>query len=187
MSRLDKFTVIVACLWFLAATTFFAHPHVATQLLTMLLTPALLGFGLANLVLVLRRWFQMHLRNVIPFGVCALTMVLAPFVGTEIRQHLFRSALPKFESVIQQLESGKIPVTVEFNRVLQSEDGIGYSVSALRTNDVLYVEFLAGGSFLLKHSGYLYTSSGDVMRGSVMDLRWPRRRMEQPGWYRISD
>lgn len=187
MSRLSKITVLIAGLWFVVFTAFAAWPTGLAQLLSMLLTLGLLVFGFISIVLAFTRWRHERWRSIIPFGACALAVILAPEVGSRIRQFMFHRSLPRYESIIRQMESGNIPVSVELQRVPQAEGTVAYAVLAQRTNGVLNVEFLTGGGFPVKHSGYLYCSSGVIERGSLIDSRWPKRREVRPSWFRISD
>jgi hypothetical protein len=69
-----------------------------------------------------------------------------------------------------------------------AERDLGYGVLAERDpNGVLTVELLTGGGFPVKHSGYLYTSSGSVRPGSFFDERWPFKTEMKAKWFRISD
>jgi len=187
MSRFSKITVLIACLWFLVFLASAAQPSGLTQLFSILLTLALLVFGFISFVFVFLLWRQERWRSLIPVGACALVVLLAPEVGGLIRQFMFDRSLPRYESIIRQMESGSLPVSAELRRVPQVESSLAYAVLAQRTNGVLSVEFLTGSGFPVKHSGYLYCSSGLIERGSQMDSRWPMRREVRPLWFRISD
>lgn len=187
MPRLDRITVITAGLWFLAVATFTARPSGLPQLFSMVLTLALLAFGLTSFARIFTRWRQERWRSVVPVSVCALVVVVAPGVGGLIRQFTFQRALPQYQAIIRQMESGEIPVTAELRRISQATGTGAYAVLAQRTNEVLSVEFLTGAGFPVKHSGYLYCSSGTIEKGSPMDSRWPQRREVRPSWFQISD
>ena len=188
MSRISKITIIIAGLWFVSAVAFVARPSGLAQLLSMVLTLGLLGFGLVSFIQVFTRWRREHWRSVIPMGACVLAVILAPEVGAMIQDISFRRALPHYESLIQQIESGNLPVSDELRSVPRTKDISAYSVLAQRsTNGVLMVEFLTGRGFPVKHSGYLYSSSGAIERDSRIDSRWPKRRQVRPLWFRISD
>ncbi len=188
MSRVTKITIIVAGLWFVVFIAFAARPSPVTQLLSMLLTLGLLIFGFVSFIRLFTHWRRERWRVVTPFAACVLVVVLAPEVGASIRHVTFQRSLPSYESIIRQMESGTMPVTSELRRISQAEGGSAYAVLAQRsTNGVLTVEFLTGGGFPVKHSGYLYCSSGSIEPGSVADRRWPRRREVRPLWFRISD
>ena len=105
-----------------------------------------------------------------------------------IRQVIFQRSLPRYESIIHQIESGAIPVSGELRHISQVEGNWAYAVLAQRgTNGVLTVEFLTGGGFPVKHCGYLYSSSGVIESGSLADARWPKKHEVRPSWFRISD
>ncbi len=188
MSRITKITLAVAGLWFLVFAAFAAHPSPVTQLFSMLLTLGLLVFGFICSVRVFTHWQRERWRTLVPVGVSVLVVVFAPVVGAAIRHFTFQRALPNYEALIKQMEAGSVPVSSELRRISQAEGSLAYTVLAQRgTNGVLTVEFLTGGGFPVKHSGYLYCSSDVIERGSLADSRWPRRRAVKPLWYRISD
>jgi hypothetical protein len=60
------------------------------------------------------------------------------------------------------------------------------AVLAERAGGVLTVEFIVGGGFPTKHSGYLYRSSGPL-EGWALAKRWPRQSHIDQHWYRVSD
>lgn len=188
MPRSAKITVVIAGLWFLVFTAFVARPSPSTQLLSMLLTLGLFVFGFISFVRVFTHWHRERWRALVPLSVCVLVVVLAPELGAAIRQLIFQRSLPRYESIIRQIESGAIPVSSELRHISQAEGAWAYAVLARRgTNGVLTVEFLTGGGFPVKHSGYLYCSSGVIESGSLADSRWPKKQEVKPSWFRISD
>jgi hypothetical protein len=188
MSRISKTTLAIAGLWFLAFELFVARPSVVTQFASMLLTLALLVFGFISCIRVFTQWRRERWFIFLPLGACALAIVLAPEVGGAIRQLIFQRSLPHYEAIIRQMHAGEIPISDEWRRVPEAEGGSAYAVFAQRsTNNVLTVEFLTGGGFPVKHSGYLYCSSGVIEKSSLADRHWPRRSEIQPLWFRVSD
>ena len=184
---LGKITILIAGLWFFAFAAFAARQTVVTQVFMTLLTLALLGFGSTTFVLFFARWSEDRWRGLVPVGICTIAVVLAPRVGAVIRESTFRRDLPSYNAVIRQMERGSIPVDAELRRIPQAEGAQAYVVLAQRTSEGLNVEFITGGGFPVKHSGYLYCSSGEIERGSLIDSRWPKRREVMPMWFRISD
>lgn len=188
MSRVIKITFAIAGMWFAVFIAFAVRPSPVTQLLSMLLSLGLLIVSFISLVRVFTHWGRERWRSVTPLVACVLVVVLAPEIGAAIRRVTLRQALPSYESIIRQIESGAIPVTTELRHIPQLESGSTYAVLAQRsTNGVLTVEFLTGRGFPVKHSGYLYCSSGSIEPGSLVDSRWPKKREMKPLWYRISD
>ena len=186
--RFLTLTVIVAGLWTTSFVVFVVHPSMATQLLSMLLGLGLLVAGCVGFVRLFRHWERERWREVLPPVACVLVVVLMPETGAAARRAVFQHSLPGFESVIHQIEQGTIPVTIELQPIPQARSGSGGPVLAQRsTNGVLTVEFITGGGFPVKHSGFLYCSSGSIEAGSRTDSRWPRRQPIKPRWYRVSD
>jgi len=91
---------------------------------------------------------------------------------------------------VRQMESGGIPVSTNLSPVPQAVPlaHLTYAVFAQKdTSGDLTVEFLTEGGFPVKHSGYLYISSGVVKPDSMEDEHWPFRHEERPRWFYISD
>ena len=190
MSRLGKFVLVVAVIWFVGYTAYFSHRTNLTQLLTLPLIPCLLAAVVASVVCIFREWRERRWFALLPFAVCVLSVVLSRMVTNQIRHAIFSWSLPSYEAVVHQMESGSIPVPTNLDRIQQAESQARwvYTVLAQKDNNgVLTVAFLSEAGFPVKHSGYLYCSSGVITPGSVIDSRWPIRHEERPKWFYISD
>jgi hypothetical protein len=187
-SDFTDITVTVAVLWSLSFVAFSGWQSLVTQLLSFLLSIGLLVFCAVSFVRIFTRWKRESWRSAIPFLVCVVAVFAAEVGGNSLRSFLFMRALPRYESVIREIETGTFPVkNGETVAIPRKEETGAYAIFAYRTNGVLAVEFLTGGGFPVKHSGYLYSSSGVVERGSIAQRRWPRRTKVRPLWFRISD
>jgi hypothetical protein len=154
----------------------------------MVLTPLFLLFCVAAVFRILWRWGARRGRAVLPLGICLSFILLSPEVGGFIRRYRFARSLTGYERVIHDLESGSIPVSGELQRIPTAEAHFGHPVLArLGADKVLMVEFLIGGGFPVKHSGYLYSSSTAFESDPVVVRRWPKRRKIQESWYWVSD
>lgn len=188
MTRFTKITLAIAGLWFAVLCVFAARQTPNTQLLGAVMTLALLVVILISFVRIFTDWKQQHWRSLIPFVSCMLAVALYPASRSAIRRITFERSLPRYESIIRQIESSPVPISSEVVLIEQTEDSSIYHVRTNRSPDgVLSVEFLTGGGFPVKHSGYLYCSSGVIEPGSYFDSRWPKKREMKPKWFRISD
>lgn len=191
MSRLGKFVVIVSVIWFVLFTVYAAHRRsIVLQLLGMPVTLCFLAAGVISMVCALSEWRQRGWLSLAPFAVCVLAVVLSSSILRPIRHAIFVRSLPSYETVVQRMESGSIPVSTNLGLIPQAVPlaHLAYAVLAQKdTNGVLTVEFLTEAGFPVKHSGYLYISSGVVEPGSVAYSRWPIRHEERPRWFYISD
>jgi hypothetical protein len=193
MSRLGKFVVAVSAIWFVVATAYFSHRSGLLGLLQLLmlpLFPCLFAAIIISFVCVFKEWRQRRWRSLLPLGICFVSIFISGVSVKIIRQAIFKWPLPSYEMVVQQMESGKIPVTAELNPIpeAKSEACLAYAVLAQKdTNGVLSVEFLTEVGFPVKHSGYLYSSSGIIEPRSLIDSRWPIRHQIKDKWFYISD
>ena len=111
-------------------------------------------------------------------------------MGRTVHQALFAWALPSYEQVVGEIQAGRIVVTEKFDRIPEAEARarLAYAVFAQRQPDgTLLVEFLTESGFPVKHSGYLYSSSGTIEKGASIDSRWPIKRKVREHWFYISD
>jgi hypothetical protein len=191
MSRLGKFVVTVSVMWFALFTVYAAHRRSITlQLLGIPVTLCFLAAGVISIVCAFSEWRQRRWLSLLPFAVCVLSVVISGAVVRTIRHAIFARSLPSYEAVVQQMVSGSIRVSTNLSPIPQAAPlaHLAYAVLAQKdTNGVLMVEFLTEGGFPVKHSGYLYISSGVVEPGSVAYSRWPIRHEERPRWFYISD
>jgi len=164
--------------------------NVWTQILGML------GLGLYLLALgfaVLFAWTErkeLRLLAVIPLAVCLGSCAATAVVGRSARTAQFEKRLPRYEALVERIRAGDALVSGRVISVplVETERDLGYAVMAQRDADgVLTVELLTGGGFPVKHSGYLYSSSGSVKSGSFFDERWPFKTAVKQNWFRISD
>lgn len=191
MSRLGKFVVIVSVIWFALFTVYAAHRRsVILQLLGVSATLCFLAAGVISIVCIFSDWRQRRWLSLAPFAVCMLSVVISGAIMQPIRHAIFVRSLPSYETVVQKMESGSIPVSANLSLIPQAVPlaHLAYAVLAQKdTNGILTVEFLTEAGFPVKHSGYLYISSGIVEPGSVAYSRWPIRHEEKPRWFYISD
>ncbi len=161
-----------------------------TQLLGVLGVGAyLLALGFSLLFAWTERR-QLRLLALIPLLLCFGSCAASTAVARAARQAEFERQFPRYLALVERIQldnalvSGKV-VSVPLS---EAERDLGYSVLAERnTNGVLAVELLTGRGFPLKHSGYLYTSSGSIQPGSFFDSRWPLKTEVKPKWFRICD
>lgn len=186
MTRQNKITIFISGAWFLTLVAFVARPTPKKQLCSMLLTLIFLSLCLSNVIHVFRYWRKKQGASLIPLGLCALFMFLAPRTGFAIKRFLFQRSLPHYEAVIRQMKEGSIPVSDQYNRIYQVENDLACAIFAQReTNGVLSVFFMTGSGFPFKHSGYLYCSSGNL-QNSDLAARWPGSQEIRPFWFEIS-
>lgn len=191
MSRLGKFVVITSVVWFVMSTIYFAHRD--SIVLQLLGTPVMLCFLAAvviGIVCIFVEWRQRRWLALLPFAACVLSVVVSMPIVRTVREYIFARSLPSYEAVVRQMESGSIPVSTNLSPVPQAVPlaHLAYAVLAQKdTNGALTVEFLTEGGFPVKHSGYLYLSSGVIEPGSMEDERWPIRHEERSRWFYISD
>jgi hypothetical protein len=191
MSRRGKFVVVASVIWFVLFTTYAAHRRsIILQLLGMWAMVCFFVAFVISIVCIFSEWRHRRWRSLLPFAVCVVLAVISSEMVETIRHAIFVRSLPSYEAVVHQMESGRIPVSSNLSRIPQAEAQarLVYAVLAQKdTNGILIVEFLTEAGFPVRHSGYLYSSSGVVEPGSLEGSRWPIRREERPRWFYISN
>ena len=189
-----RFIACVSLLWFIAVTTYYSHRGGWSLLFLFSLSLCFLAAVVLGIACALVNWEQRRWRSIFPLAICGLALyssdlslrILVP----ANRRAIFEWSLPSYEAIVHQIDTGIIPVSDTLTRIADVEQKIplAYAVFAQRDgNDVLIIEFLTEAGFPVKHSGYMYVSSGTVEPGSFEDLRWPIRQNERPNWFYISD
>jgi hypothetical protein len=191
MSRLGKIVVGASLIWFVLFTVYAAHRRsIILQLLGLPATLCFLAAVVISIFCIFSEWRRRRWLALLPFAVCVLSVVLSSAIVRTIRHAIFVRSLPSYEAVVRQMESGSIPVSTNLSLVPQAVPlaHLAYAVLAEKgSGGVLTVEILTEGGFPVKHSGYLYVSSGVVKPGSMEDSRWSIRNEERPKWFYISD
>jgi hypothetical protein len=156
-------------------------------LLQLLSIPLALWFlvgVVAAIAVLLTEWHRLRWRSLTPLGTCLGSFFLAlPLV--HLSRHLaFLWALPSYEAVVKQIETGAISVSPSGTIIEGVQARMAFRILAARTVDgSLTVEFITELGFPVLHSGYLYSSKGSI----DSDPRWPIHEEVRKNWYFISD
>jgi hypothetical protein len=151
------------------------------------------GFFLALTVSLFFAWTERKVLRVLallPLLLCLGSCVVTTAIERSARQARFEGDFRRYAALVEKIQgdSTLTPGNVVSVPVSGSDRDLIFGLLAERsTNGALSVEMLTGGGFPVKHSGYLYTSSGSVQPGSFFDLRWPFKTEVKPKWFRISD
>lgn len=148
MKRAIYPAIFIVCLIYFLVTFLFCFR--ATNIVGLLFLPVsflFLCFCLVSLVKVFIDWKMLRWRVLIPLAACIFAFKAGPTAGNAAREMEFRHRFPKYDAVIQKIESGVIPLsgdgmisTNDYDPVLAS------GVWTNQTNGVLTVEFWYGGA-----------------------------------------
>lgn len=187
-----KLTFSFSVVWFLAVVAFIIQPTNLLGPLSLALSLLFLLVFIVSLVRVFTQWRTYRLWAAVPFATCLIFLLTARPVGWMANSALFfRWRLPRYEAVIQKIESGIILVSAE-RQIVPAADydsNLAYFVTAGRdTNGVLTVSFTYGWAGPPPyHAAFLYSSSGLIESGSYFDKHWPYRRKLQDKWFSVTD
>ena len=186
MSRSGTYVVIASLIWLMIDEAIAAHRTMGLQFLGMFMSLCFLGVILFSFVRMFTEWRQRSWRAAVPFATCAITVVLFIPLGRLVSRAVFAWALPSYEAIVQQVESGGILVTNEFVEIPQTEKArLVYEVRGKRdANKVVKIMFFTEEGFPALHSGYLYSSSGEA--GSEIESRWVASKLRDH-WFFISN
>jgi energy-coupling factor transporter transmembrane protein EcfT len=131
------------------------------QLLSMLLLLIFVMVLLVNIISVPFLWKKNGSHALIPIGlslIFVLLLIPSVYLGGQARMLKFRIQKPKYEEVIALIIKGEISVSNRIERIeVPAEyNHLAYAIIGNRdTNGILTVEFLTGGGFPVKHTGFL--------------------------------
>ena len=182
----QKWFTFLACATLVVAFTALQldlTPWLQLAILVALLVWLVVSIG--SIVFAIRSWQELHIRGFIPLAGCLVTIPTAVVSARGTQALRFHYQLPQFEAVITQItqqdilpNSGHVRIPCDVARVVLAEK---------TAHGHLQVEFLTGGGFPVKHSGYLYVETGVLESGSFMAKRWPYTREIKPKWLRFWD
>jgi hypothetical protein len=164
MSR--RAQIIFFSIYALCFLGFFAFGLRPSNIKGLLLLPC--GFlffciCILSLAMLFRNWKSSRFWAIAPLAACLLMLPIEGFVARFARNEIFNWRFPRYEALVQKIESGAIPVSTESQIILTSnyDSSLAEQVSASRqTNGVLTVFFLFGGAGSPPfHELYLYISS----------------------------
>ena len=190
MPVLGKIVASVCLIWFLAVAAFDWWQSNLIKILTMPLSAAYLYSWIASIVCVFACWRRWHIRALVPLAICIATAIVSRTVSHPLMEAGFARILPRYATLVQQMETGQIVVSNTPTRVVLSgkEAELAYAVWADKaTNGILTVTFFVGGGFPVKHWGYLYRSSGEnPPQAWWIESDWMGRRLNDK-WFYIFD
>ena len=162
---------------------FMRQPAANLQSASMLLLFALLILTLVTGIVGLCQLRKSKYRGFIPFGICGcsvlLIILLAPGMGGWMRIRRFPVQMPRYLEVVRLIERGEIRVDSSLAKVNLPESYEDLAVAEIaKTNSAgsASVEFLIGGGFPGKHSGYLYMPISNIEADAEMAQRWPKHK-----------
>lgn len=154
----------------------------------MLICLCFLGVAVYGVVVAFAGWRQRHWKAVLPLVTCLLAVAVFRPVAILTRQAVFAWALPSYEAVVRQVESGGIPATAKFASLPQAERQarLTYGVfGSKEPSGKISIMFFTDEGFPALHSGYFYDSSGEP--GPGMELRWPIVERVRGNWFYFSN
>ena len=190
MSRDGKRIIFICIVWLVGSIACLTRRNDVSVLLGFLLALFFAAAFFFSLVCIFREWRQRRWYSMTPLAIWTVTLAGSFLLIGQAERLLFAWSLPSYEAIVRQIEDGTIPVTNETGRILEADHKarLTYGVFAARdASGVLSVEFITELGFPVKHSGYLYVSSGAIEQVSRSDSRWPIRKKVRDKWYFVSD
>lgn len=180
----------IATSWFVIASVFIAHKSGWLQLAAMLVSLPYMACFFYSVFEMFRGWRSHKTRALIPLAACVGAWFGAFTVGAFAQRQLFLLNLPKYQAIVSSVDVESLPLGEKAESLALNSEAqkLVYVANAERTQDgALLVELLTEGGFPVKHSGYVFSSSGNLPAESIIRKRWPHIREVQPKWFRVAD
>ena len=191
MRQRGKLVILLSLVWFVLGTAYYSHRWSLLQFVILPIGLGMLTAIVLSFVWIFLDWKRVGWRSVLPFVICVLSLAGSFSVALRIREHIFEWSLTSYETMIQEMKSGKIVVSTNDRPDLvpgaKRLARLAHTVSACKdTNGVLTVLIVTEGGFPVSHAGYLYTSSGEITRGSPIDTYYQGRTQVRPNWFYVT-
>lgn len=192
MKTLKWICSIVVVLNFVVAIFFCEQRTPDRQLLFMATSGFLLILLLVSFVAGLRLCVKEKFRAFVPALICVIGLPFGLFVGGRLGDAIenwrFQKNLPRYTEVVQLIEKGEFKTDSSLVELPPQ-----YADLALRTargtnsegTDIIV--FITGLGFPVKHSGFMYVSTGEIENDAETLRRWPYYSRINTNWFRISD
>lgn len=157
--------------------------------LKLILTFLLLISFVAGICFVRRDKFRAFVPAIICLVGLPANLFISSYLGVSIRDWQFQKNLPRYTEVVHLIEKGEIKASPSDPRIQLPNEFADLSLVtfAKTNNNGLIIEFVIGGGFPVKHSGYLYVSTGKIENDPDTFERWPYRSRINTNWFRVSD
>ena len=169
---------------------FSIEPNVWLQLGLIVFILVMIGVLIESLYCVFKNFREDKLWAFVPLIVCLLSIPAPLMAGAKLKSYLFQYRLPMYTELVSRVQASNENYEGELTSVELKEDDnhLAYVVFAIKEEEVLYVEFVTGGGFPVKHTGYIYSQSGNIPDGSKINERWPKKKRWKisDNWYGFS-
>jgi hypothetical protein len=179
---------------FAATTLFCARQTTNKQFLCMATTACVLLLLLISFVAGLCFCSRDKFRAFIPAAICLIGLPVSFFaarrLGGSIENWRFQRNLPRYAEVIHLIERGEIRINSSSSRIEHKLPNryadLAWGIIAKTNSDGITVAFMTGSGFPVKHTGYLYVSSGNIEYDAETN-RWPYSSRISTNWFRVQD
>ena len=194
MNKLRVICFVAVLASFICGLWFSIEPNTNVQLLSML-TVLILVFLLfisfvAGVYFVRRDKFHAFIPSVICLIGLFASVFVSSYLGVSIRDWKFQKNLPNYMEIVHRVEKGEIKtgsLLTEIDLPQQYLNLAIWTFGKTNSNGGAIIEFIIGSGFPVKHSGYLYVSSGKIEDDSTTLERWPHHSSISTNWFRVED
>lgn len=193
MKTIKVSCLILVALNFITMLIFSEHKTPGRQLFAMATNGFLMILFVATLFDGLLKCTKEKFRAFIPAAICITGIFASFFVGSYLGNMLenrrINKDLPSYVSIAHRIEKGEIKTGTSLSRIeLPAQDKDLAQITLARTNNEgAVIEFVTGLGFPVKHSGYLYISTGKIDNETDSLRRWPYHARINVNWFRVED
>jgi hypothetical protein len=163
------------------------HRNSDMQLVALAMYGFFTLFTIYNIIYALQQQKKQHWLCVLPLSFCICAIVLDGPLTNIARDIVESWALPKYEKIVEEIQSGKIPISTNDDNLIPPKTysaPLVYDLFAKKSEDQnLVVEFMTEGGFPALHAGYMFSASDEV---SPIIHHWPEYTKIKKNWFFVS-
>ncbi|MCP4260900.1 MAG: hypothetical protein GY774_25830 [Planctomycetes bacterium] len=176
--------VTVLPLIFLFSTVIFKiRENAVLQLIFFIAILMYLALLITDISWLIKRWKSEKWLSLYPIVLWIIILLATPFITVFCVKKTFEYNLPKFQGIVEELK--KEPH--ETGERKRSDKNVGRHVDSWYEDEVFIVQIWWGNGFPVKHTCYVYVSSGDIDKIEYFTKNFYGRLRLNQNWFRVFD
>ncbi len=174
---------ILHLIFLISIVIFLIRESAILQLISMLAILMFLALFITNISWLIRKWKSEKWLSLYPIVLWIIILLATPFIAVFSAKKSFEYNLPKFQVIVEELK--KEPH--ETGERKRSDKNVGRGIDSWYEDDIFIAQIWWGSGFPLKHTCYVYVSSGDIEKIEYFTKNFYGRIRLNQYWFSVSD